>query len=102
MSILHTILRARHAPIPQHPRALRTLLEALAFQRGQKAHAVLVAGFSARPSDLRPSRDAILDGGVFDRVDWGLGCPSVRRRRDVADLRDSAEFGELVLAEVSR
>ncbi|MCB9609020.1 MAG: hypothetical protein H6716_20680 [Polyangiaceae bacterium] len=94
-----TILKARLSPTPLHPRALSTLLEALALWQGQRVHAALVAGHRAGVSDLSPYRDAQLDGGALYRVAWVPACPVARRGRDITGLGAFADLRQVVLAE---
>jgi hypothetical protein len=99
-----TILKARLLPAPAHPRALPTLLEAIALWQGQQVRAALCAADQDGGSDSSLFREAFTDfGGPLYTLDW---VPAPRRdRRRHRDLRGVGEFGdlrELVLFEVAR
>src|SRR5262245_14564135 len=59
----HTVLKARLKASPVHPRALGTLLEALALWEGQLIRAVLVAGVDAGSCDTSLFRECFADFG---------------------------------------
>lgn len=59
----HTVLKARLRTSPFHPKALGTLLEALALWEGQMVRAVLVAGADADSCDTSLFRECFADFG---------------------------------------
>lgn len=98
-----TILKARLSREPAHPRALATLLEALALWQGSYVRAALCA------DDALLSRDSSLYHGAFDfggplySIDWVPGPLARRRRvRDVRGMGDFADLRQLLLFEVAR
>jgi hypothetical protein len=98
-----TILKARLSREPSHPRALATLLEAIALWQGTQVRAALSA------DDAQLSRDSSLYHAAFDfggplySVDWVPG-PLARRRRgsDVRGMGAFADLRQLLLFEVAR
>lgn len=100
-----TILKARLSREPAHPRALPTLLEAIALWQGTKVRAALCAAERDGASDSSLYRAAFVDmGGPLYTLDW---VPAVERgRRRHRDLRGvGGEFSDLrqtVLFEVAR
>jgi hypothetical protein len=98
-----TIMKARLSREPSHPRALATLLEAIALWQGEKVHAALCAAERDGVSDSSLYRDAFLDfGGPLYTLEWisagALGRP---RRRDIGGVGDFADLRRLV-AEATR
>jgi hypothetical protein len=98
-----TILKARLSPEIAHPRAIATLLEALALWEGRKVRAALVAASKRGVSDSTFYRGAMLDGGepLFS-VDWVPASCGRHRRRDVVGLGNFVDLRQLVLAEIVR
>lgn len=98
-----TILKARLAPSPGHPRAMATLLEAVALWQGMQVRAALCAAEKDGGCDTSIYRDAFMDlGGPLYTLDWVPG-PRVRRRhRDVHGVGAFADLRQLVLFEVAR
>jgi hypothetical protein len=99
-----TILKARLSPTPGHPRALATLLEAVALWQGSKVRAALCAGERGGASDCSLYREAFADvGGPLYSLDW---VPVLdrgrRRRRDIAGMGDFADLRQMLLFEVAR
>jgi hypothetical protein len=99
-----TILKARLSPEPHHPRAMATLLEAVALWEGTRVHAALCAGERAGVSDSSLYREAFADvGGPLYSLDW---VPVLdrgrRRRRDIAGMGDFADLRQMLLFEVAR
>jgi hypothetical protein len=99
-----TILKARLAPQPSHPRALPTLLEAVALWQGMKVRAALCAAERDGVSDSSLYREAFDDfGGLLYSLDWvPAPGPARRRHRDVAGVGDFADLRHLLVAEVAR
>lgn len=98
-----TILKARLAPQPSHPRALATLLEAVALWQGTKVHAALAATEKDGLSDSTLYREAFQDfGGPLYRLDWVPAVGRRRRHRDVVGMGDFADLRQLLLFEVVR
>jgi hypothetical protein len=93
------ILKARLSPTPSHPRAMATLLEALALWEGHRVHAALCAGSKAGLSDLGPYRSSELRDGPLYAVEWVPACRPVRRRRQLGGLGDFGDLRQLVLEE---
>ena len=98
-----TILKARLLASPAHPRALATLLEAVALWQGTQVRAALSAADQAGSSDSSLYREAFTDvGGPLYTLDWVPACRGRRRHRDVHGVGDFADLRELVLWEVAR
>jgi hypothetical protein len=58
-----TLLKARLRTSPEHPRAVGTLLQALALWEGTTVHGVLVAGGEAMSCDTNIFRECFADLG---------------------------------------
>jgi len=66
-----TILKARLSRQPSHPRALPTLLEAIALWQGVQVRAALCAADRDGVSDSNLYRDAFVDfGGPLYTLEW--------------------------------
>jgi hypothetical protein len=98
-----TILKAQLAVDPKHPRALATLLEAVALWQGQPVRAALCADSRGLASDSTLCREAFLDdGGPLFSVVW-VPAGAHRRRRDrLHGLGNFRDLERLVIAEVAR
>jgi hypothetical protein len=98
-----TILKARLSRAPAHPRAMATLLEAVALWQGQRVRAALCAADKDGDSDTSLYREAFADGGgPLYTLDW-VPAPHVRRRhRDVSGVGAFGDLRQLVLFEVAR
>lgn len=73
-----TILKAQLGAEPKHPRALGTLLEAVALWQGLPVRAALCVGTRAGSCDSNLYRDALSeDGGALYSVVWVPRAPSV-------------------------
>ena len=96
-----TLLKGRLAPYPSHPRALTTLLEAVALWEGQRVHAVLVADDPC-PSFARSSclRIAGSERTPLYRLD--LATRGGTRRADFTGPGRFADLRRLLLDEVER
>ena len=90
-----TLLKARLRTSPAHPRALGTLLEALAMWEGETVRAVLVAGGEVSSCDTSLFRECFADFGRPPLYELAYTCSDrrepLRRGRDplggFADLR---------------
>ncbi len=98
-----TILKARLLSQPSHPRAMATLLEAVALWQGQKVRAALGAGERDGGCDLSPYHEAFTDlGGPLYSLDWVPVCRGRRRHRDIPGVGDFSDLRQLLLFEVAR
>lgn len=98
-----TILKARLSATAQHPRAVPTLLEALALWEGAPVRAALVADGPDGSSATRLSLDAWADfsGGPLYTLEFVHG--RVRRHRDLLDgLGRFHDLRQLLLFEVAK
>ena len=100
-----TLLKARLAAEPRHPRALSTLLEALALWHGVPVRAALAVGAAEQPScDTRHFHESFTDFGATPLYSVEY-VPDLRRRRhrDALDgLGDFRDLRQLLLFEVAR
>jgi len=97
-----TILKARLSPTPSHPRAMSTLLEALALWHGTKVRAALVADERHEVSDSTFFREAFLDfGGPLYDLEW-VPARARRRHRDIDGVGDFRDLRRLLLFEATR
>ena len=97
-----TLMKARLGRAPAHPRAMATLLEAIALWQGRTVRAALSVGTADDGSDTTLYREAFGDGGgPLYSVDW---VPTHRRarRRDVSGMGEFADLRQLLLFEVAR
>lgn len=100
-----TILKARLSREPSHPRALPTLLEAIALWQGTKVRAALCAAERDGASDSSLYRAAFTDtGGPLYTLDWIPAPDRARRRhRDIQGVAgDFSDLRQAVLFEVAR
>jgi hypothetical protein len=98
-----TILKARLSRDPSHPRALPTLLEAIALWQGNQVRAALCADDEQITRESSLYHGAFEFGGPLYRVDWVPGRPGRRRRgSDVRGMGDFGDLRQLVLFEVAR
>jgi hypothetical protein len=99
-----TIMKARLSRAPSHPRAMATLLEAIALRQGLPVRAALAA--DAAPNGIETSlyRDAFSDGGgPLYSIDWVPGRGARKRAtRDLGGMGAFADLRQLVLFEVAR
>jgi hypothetical protein len=93
-----TILKARLLRQPSHPRALATLLEAIALWQGVQVHAALCAADRDGGSDSSLYRDAFVDfGGPLYTLEWiPAAALGRRRRRDIGGDGDFADLRRLI------
>ena len=99
-----TILKARLSRQPSHPRALATLLEAIALWQGVQVRAALCAADKDGASDSSLYRDAFVDfGGPLYTLDWIPAAALVpRRRHDIRGVGDFADLRRLLVEEGAR
>jgi hypothetical protein len=98
-----TNLKARLAPEPHHPRALATLLEAIALWQGRHVRAALAADARVEGSDSMLFREVVPDdGGARVTLDWVAGPRALYRHRDLRGFGDFADNRQMVLSEVAR
>ena len=99
-----TILKARLSRQPSHPRALATLLEAIALWQGTQVRAALCAADKDGASDSSLYREAFADfGGPLYTLEWvPAAALSHRRRRDIRGIGDFADLQRMLIAGASR
>jgi hypothetical protein len=99
-----TILKARLLRQPSHPRALPTLLEAIALWQGEKVRAALCAAERDGASDSSLYREAFTDfGGLLYTLDWVPAAALGRRRpRDLRGVGDFADLRRFLVTEAAR
>jgi len=99
----HTILKARLAQEPRHPRALATLLEAIALWEGRPVRAALCAAPLGLSCDSNLYREAFSDdGGALYSLVWAPACAPRRRRVPLDGLGRFQDLQRLVIDEVAR
>jgi hypothetical protein len=98
-----TILKAHLSRDPVHPRALGTLLEALALWQGQPVRAALCADAAGFSSDSNLCREAFLDdGGALYNLVWVPAGAHRQRRHRLHGLGSFEDLERLVLETVAR
>lgn len=100
-----TILKARLPAAVQHPRAVPTLLEALALWVGGTVRAAIVAGDAPCSSATRLKLDSLIDGAGAPHyhVEFVDGQRPKPRHRDALDgLGRFHDLRQLLLFEVAR
>jgi len=99
-----TILKARLCPEPKHPRALATLLEAVALWQGKHVRAALAADERVEGSDSMLFREVVPeDGGALYTLDWVPAGPrALHRHRDIRGFGDFHDLRQLTICEVAR
>ncbi len=98
------LLKARLATVPSHPRALPTLLEAVALWQGLPVRAALVVGDSAATMAEPLYRDLFADFGMNPLYSLDF-VSSLKRPRVEDGLSGMGPFGDLrqmLLFEVAR
>jgi hypothetical protein len=97
------ILKACLASDPKHPRALATLLEAVALWQGYPVRAALCVGDSGHSYDSNLYREAFLDdGGALYSVAWVPSGEHRQRRTRLSGLGSFRDLERLVVEEVAR
>lgn len=100
-----TILKARLSRSPAHPRAMATLLEAIALWQGRPIRAALCADAQCDGSETSLYRETFADvGGPLYTLDWIPAPERGRRarRRDIAGMGAFADLKQMLLDEVAR
>lgn len=98
-----TILKATLARDPKHPRAIATLLEAIALWEGQPVRAALCAEPGGITCDSDICREAFLDdGGALFSVLWVPAGVHRRRRDRIQGLGNFRALERLVTSVVAR
>ena len=98
-----TILKAQLSQDPKHPRALATLLEAIALWQGHPVRAALCAEASGPSCDSTICREAFLDdGGALYSLVWVPAGVHRRRRQRLEGLGNFRDLERLVIEEVAR
>lgn len=100
-----TLMKARLAPTPKHPRALATMLEALAMWQGVPVRAVLAVGANETSCDMGSYRVGFPDFGEQTPLYSLEVVARVHRRRGRDLLPGMGEFRDLrqlCLFEVAR
>jgi hypothetical protein len=102
---LDTFLKARLSRSPAHPRAMATLLEAIALWQGRPIRAALCAGERHDGSDSSLFRETFSDvGGPLYTLDWIPAAARGRRarRRDITGMGQFADLRQLLIDQVAR
>lgn len=98
-----TILKAQLARDPKHPRALATLLEAVALWQGQPVRAALCADGGGLSCDSNLCREAFLDdGGALYSVLWVPAGAHRQRRHRIRGVGNFRDLERLLISEVAR
>jgi hypothetical protein len=98
-----TILKAQLATEPRHPRALGTLLEAVALWQGLPVRAALCVGSRAGSCASNLYRDAFSEeGGALYSVVWVPASAQRNRRVRLDGLGRFHDLERLVIREVAR
>ena len=98
-----TILKAKRSP--SHPRAMASLLEAIALWQGVPIRAALCADARPGGSDSSLFRETFTDlGGPLYTLDWVPAREHGRRarRRDIAGMGEFEDLRKLLIDEVAR
>ena len=100
-----TILKAKLSSSPSHPRAMASLIEAIALWQGRPIRAALCAGERHDGSDSSLFRETFSDvGGPLYTLDWIPALEQGRRarRRDIAGMGEFEDLRKLLIDEVAR
>jgi len=97
-----TLMKAVLRGDPAHPRALPTLLEALALWQGAQVRAVLCAGDQAPAFDSTLWRAAWDESGPLYSISWVPGVERPRRQRPISGLGDFKDLERVLVWEAAR
>lgn len=99
-----TILKARLRRDPSHPRALATLLEAIALWQGMRVRAALAADDEPTSFASTLCRGPLTDLGIdpLFTVDWVPVAGRKRRRPGIAGMGRFHDLERLLVGEVAR
>ena len=99
-----TILKARLGPSQAHPRAMATLLEAVAMWQAAKVRAVISVDERDGACGSDFYREVFTDfGGPLYTLDWVPACRQGRHRhRDLPGVGEFTDLRQQVLFEVAR
>ena len=99
-----TILKARLRRDPPHPRALGTLLEAVALWQGRPVRAALAADDEETSCGSSLCRTAYLgaETTALYTVDWVPAAGPRRRRTSIAAMGEFRDLERLLVSEVAR
>jgi hypothetical protein len=99
-----TILKARLRRDPSHPRALATLLEAVALWQGTRVRAALAADDEETSCASCLCHTAFLGAETTPlyTVDWVPAAGQRRRRTGVAGMGEFRDLERLLVCEVAR
>ena len=99
-----TILKARLRRDPSHPRALATLLEAIALWQGMHVHAALAADDERTSYASSLCRSPFSEVGIAPlfTVDWVPVTGRKRRRPAIAGMGRFHDLERLLIGEVAR
>lgn len=98
-----TLLKGQLARDPKHPRALPTLLEAVALWQGLPVRAALCAQGGGASCDSSICREAFFeDGAPLYSVVWVPAGAHRNRRHRLHGLGNFQDLERLVIAEVAR
>lgn len=99
-----TLLKARLRKDPAHPRAMASLLEAVALWQGMPVRAALAADDEQTSCDSCLCRAALLDTGrnPLYSIDWVPATGRKRRRCTIGGMGDFRDLRQLLLVEVAR
>lgn len=97
-----TLLKAVLRGEPSHPRALGTLLEAVALWQGAPVRAVLCADDQAPSCGSTLWRAAWDDGGALYTVTWVPGVDHRRRQRAIPGVGDFRDLERVLVWEAAR
>jgi hypothetical protein len=98
-------LKARLSRSPSHPRALASLIEAIALWQGVPIRAALCADERLGGSDTSLFRETFTDlGGPLYTLDWIPALDQARRarRRDISGMGKFEDLRKLLIDEVAR
>jgi hypothetical protein len=98
-----TLLKARLAPRPSHPRALTTLLEAIALWQGMRVRAALAVDEKANGYGTSRCGDFVGDEHTpLYELNIVPDLRRARRRDELGGLGDFRDLRQLLLFEVAR